>query len=457
MHVNSSAHPHGLPAVGGNAASHNDVSVAASFAAAITAASKPAGPARSHSKDAFASAPSAVSRSGSVTAVAVAILLSVDATPPGPAAPTKPVAYTAAETKATNASASRSSPQPDTGIATNPAHRAGGFKAPAGNGDGVVAMASRSAAPAGRYSQVPPVVSAGSEITKAIQSPGAIGTGAAETPRDVVAALAQAPAPMAKTVAPLPDAVSKPTRAPAANMTADAPRRDAITKVSQTPTLDAAAALPRDTIANSLGTGASPKATSTKTADLPKLVAVAAAAQPVPLTGPVTPAIMSVVLPHSAALPPSATADAPVARAAAPAPVQDNVAATPAALAASITAMHRNGQTSAMLRLDPPGLGTLSVHIALGADQGSGGGQVNLLLLPAIAQTGQILNGGIDGLRQALAAAGLTLGQAQIGHGGGQNGAPDHEGGQARLATRMPAAGMSGADEIARPGVRAYA
>jgi flagellar hook-length control protein FliK len=126
-------------------------------------------------------------------------------------------------------------------------------------------------------------------------------------------------------------------------------------------------------------------------------------------------------------------------------------------LAASITAMHRNGQTSAMLRLDPPGLGTLSVHIALGADQGSGGGQVNLLLLPAIAQTGQILNGGIDGLRQALAAAGLTLGQAQIGHGGGQNGAPDHEGGQARLATRMPAAGMSGADEIARPGVRAYA
>ena len=91
-------------------------------------------------------------------------------------------------------------------------------------------------------------------------------------------------------------------------------------------------------------------------------------------------------------------------------------AATPAALAASITAMHHAGQGSAVLRLDPPGLGNLSVHVALGQ-----GGQVNVLFVPALAQTAQLLNLGMDGLRHAMAATGLTLGQADVSGGGAQN------------------------------------
>jgi flagellar hook-length control protein FliK len=78
--------------------------------------------------------------------------------------------------------------------------------------------------------------------------------------------------------------------------------------------------------------------------------------------------------------------------------------------------MHHAGQGSAVLRLDPPGLGNLSVHVALGQ-----GGQVNVLFVPAVAQTAQLLNLGMEGLRHAMAASGLTLGQANVSGGGAQS------------------------------------
>jgi flagellar hook-length control protein FliK len=103
-----------------------------------------------------------------------------------------------------------------------------------------------------------------------------------------------------------------------------------------------------------------------------------------------------------------------------------SVAATPAALAASITAMARDGHASAILRLDPPGLGQLAIHIALGA-----GSQINVQFVPAVAHTGHLLANGMDELRQNLATAGLTLGQTQIGGGqaGNQGGYSGSDGG----------------------------
>jgi flagellar hook-length control protein FliK len=81
-------------------------------------------------------------------------------------------------------------------------------------------------------------------------------------------------------------------------------------------------------------------------------------------------------------------------------------------MAASIVAMYRSGHSSLVLRLDPPGLGTVSVHVALG-----GNAAVNVLFLPSVAQTGHLLQTGLADLRQAMATSGLTLGQAQIGGG----------------------------------------
>jgi flagellar hook-length control protein FliK len=87
--------------------------------------------------------------------------------------------------------------------------------------------------------------------------------------------------------------------------------------------------------------------------------------------------------------------------------------------------MCRNGQPSLLLRLDPPGLGALSVHVAMGSNA-----DVNVLFVPTVAQTAHLLHGGLGDLRQAMAASGLTLGQAQVGGGGGGGGGADR--GQAR-------------------------
>jgi flagellar hook-length control protein FliK len=84
--------------------------------------------------------------------------------------------------------------------------------------------------------------------------------------------------------------------------------------------------------------------------------------------------------------------------------------------------MHQAGQSGAVLRLDPPGLGNLSVHVGLGQQ-----GQVNVLFVPDSAVGAQALQSGLSGLSQAMAQSGLTLGQAQVG---GQFGQSAGQGGQ---------------------------
>ena len=86
------------------------------------------------------------------------------------------------------------------------------------------------------------------------------------------------------------------------------------------------------------------------------------------------------------------------------------VPATGAGLASAITAMHQAGESSAVLRLSPPGLGSLSVHVAIGQNA-----LVNVTFISAVPQTVQILHNNLDDLRQAMAASGLNLGQADVG------------------------------------------
>jgi flagellar hook-length control protein FliK len=117
--------------------------------------------------------------------------------------------------------------------------------------------------------------------------------------------------------------------------------------------------------------------------------------------------------------------------------------------------MHQNGQNSALLRLDPPGLGTLSIHVALGRDA-AGAAQVNLLFVPSAAPTAQLLTSNMDGLRQAMAGAGLTLGQTQVGGGGQGNNSGQQNNHPPANSGAAPPADATRAD-TARAGARAYA
>jgi flagellar hook-length control protein FliK len=95
------------------------------------------------------------------------------------------------------------------------------------------------------------------------------------------------------------------------------------------------------------------------------------------------------------------------------APAHDAAQTNAAALAASVTAMVRDGTSSVTVRLDPPDLGQLSIHVAVGQDA-----KVNVLLIAAVPQTAQAFSAGADDLRQAFAGAGLSLGQLNVGGGG---------------------------------------
>jgi flagellar hook-length control protein FliK len=111
-------------------------------------------------------------------------------------------------------------------------------------------------------------------------------------------------------------------------------------------------------------------------------------------------------------------------------------------MAASVVAMYRSGQSSLVLRLDPPGLGAVSVHLALGSNA-----NVNVLFVPTVAQTAHLLQTGLNDLRQAMAASGLTLGQAQIGGGAsGGNGGGHSE--TRQETTSRPAATATASDEM---------
>jgi flagellar hook-length control protein FliK len=158
-----------------------------------------------------------------------------------------------------------------------------------------------------------------------------------------------------------------------------------------------------------------------------------------------------------------ATAGAGVSPTTIPAPVVTPLGYTPAtpdAMAASIVAMYRSGQSSLVLRLDPPGLGTVSVHLALG-----GNAVVNVLFVPAVAQTSHLLQSGLGDLRQAMAASGLTLGQAQIGGGasGGAGGGASagnpgtQPGASSRIAVAVATPSEPAPPENAARGARAIA
>jgi flagellar hook-length control protein FliK len=109
--------------------------------------------------------------------------------------------------------------------------------------------------------------------------------------------------------------------------------------------------------------------------------------------------------------------------------------------------MHQSGQNNLTLRLDPPGLGSLSIHLA------SSQAGVNVLFVPSAAPTAQLLTQNLDGLRSAMATAGLTLGQAQVGGGGTQN--------QGQSQTYTPQSSALTPSPVIAPeddtGVRAYA
>jgi flagellar hook-length control protein FliK len=156
----------------------------------------------------------------------------------------------------------------------------------------------------------------------------------------------------------------------------------------------------------------------------------------------------------------SATTGAPVTGSTATATAPGYVPATPDAMAASIVAMYRSGQSSLVLRLDPPGLGPVSVHVALGTNS-----DVNVLFVPAVAQTAHLLQAGLVDLRHAMAASGLTLGQAQIGGGagGGAGGRTSDSNSQtpsktaSRLAATAAIPSQASLPETATRGVRAIA
>ena len=154
---------------------------------------------------------------------------------------------------------------------------------------------------------------------------------------------------------------------------------------------------------------------------------------------------LSYTVPLPTNTPPTIALTAPVDGASFAAPVSISLAAT-------VTAMHHASQTTAVLQLDPPGLGNLSVHLALGQN-----GHVNVLFVPSTPQTAQLLNAGMDGLRQAMAATGLTLGQAGVSGGGAQN-PGQHGANNQRATTSTPSPVAAVTPAAATPsGVSAYA
>lgn len=141
----------------------------------------------------------------------------------------------------------------------------------------------------------------------------------------------------------------------------------------------------------------------------------------------------------------TAPAALPVATASSRSALSDSaIPPTPAALAATVVAMTGSGHSSTVLRLAPPDLGTLSIHVAYAADA-----SVNLVFVPSTAQTAQLLSGGMDGLRHAMATAGLTLGQAQIGGGAGDGYAAG--GGSGGFSGQRQSAGGHARETVAGP------
>jgi len=120
----------------------------------------------------------------------------------------------------------------------------------------------------------------------------------------------------------------------------------------------------------------------------------------------------SVAVAGAAVLAPAAPPAAPASAAAPSGLAGGEMGKMAAGLAAAVTAMTREGKNALSMKLEPPALGTLSIHLAVGDDA-----KVNVLLVAAVPQTAQAFSAGADDLRQAFVNAGIDLGQLNIGGG----------------------------------------
>lgn len=88
----------------------------------------------------------------------------------------------------------------------------------------------------------------------------------------------------------------------------------------------------------------------------------------------------------------------------------DKISLAPSALSATVVALHKSGQNSILLRLDPPNLGHLSIQIKMNPE-----GSVNVSFIPSSTDAAQTLLASLPQLNIALVQSGLSLGQTEIG------------------------------------------
>lgn len=88
----------------------------------------------------------------------------------------------------------------------------------------------------------------------------------------------------------------------------------------------------------------------------------------------------------------------------------DKISLAPSALSANVVALHKSGQNSILLRLDPPNLGHLSIQIKMNPE-----GSVNVSFIPSSTDAAQTLLASLPQLNIALVQSGLSLGQTEIG------------------------------------------
>ncbi len=127
------------------------------------------------------------------------------------------------------------------------------------------------------------------------------------------------------------------------------------------------------------------------------------------------------------------------------------ISPTGANLAAAVTAMQQSGESTATLRLDPPGLGNLTIYLNLGQNNA-----VNILFVAAVPQTAQIIANHLNDLRQAMDHSGLSLGNTQIGSGNTGAGSNANQ----QYQPRQPQTALQPAPPAADAsptGIRAYA
>jgi len=136
-------------------------------------------------------------------------------------------------------------------------------------------------------------------------------------------------------------------------------------------------------------------------------------------------------------------------------PAGQTVPATPSALAATIVAMQKNGDSTTTLHLNPAGLGQLTVHVSMAE-----GSHINVQFLPATPQAAHILNNNLDDLRQAMTAAGLSPGQTFVGGDNQNNGSgnnPPPQQGRQYSQTRAAPTDSTSPNETTQTGFSAYA